>query len=284
MRPLIAALLLLFALPVRADFTLSLTAPSWAGFDEGVAAYQRGEYATALREWRPLAEQGHADAQFRLSVMYFNGRGVALDFGEALKWLWKAADQGHAGAQDVYGLFVGGLNHAEAVKWYRKAAEQGDADAQYNLAFLYTSGGVALAQDYAEADYAEAAKWYRKAAEQGHAAAQFFLGMMYAEGQGVPQDYGQAAKWYRIAADQGHAGAQFNLGVMYYHGRGVPRDFVQAHMWFNLAASRSPPGEVRDKAAAVRDGLAAKMTPAQVAEAQRLAREWMAAFEKRKKN
>ncbi len=69
MRLLIAALLLLLTLPVRADFTLSLTAPAWGqDFEKGRDAYMRGDYATALREWRPLAERGHADAQFKLGV------------------------------------------------------------------------------------------------------------------------------------------------------------------------------------------------------------------------
>ncbi len=183
MRPLIAALFFLLALPVRADFTLGLTAPAWAGFDEGLAAYDRGDYAMALREWRPLAEQGHAEAQFKLGVMYFNGRGVTRDNAEAWKWWRKAADQGHAGAQNVSGLLLGGLNYAGAAEWYRKGAEQGDADAQYNLGFVYARGGRGLAQDYAEA-----AKWYRLAAEQGHAKAQFKLGVMYNNAQGVTQD------------------------------------------------------------------------------------------------
>ena len=135
MRPLITALFLLLALPMRADFTLGLTAPAWAGFDEGVAAYQRGDYAAALSGWRPLGEQGHAEAQFKLGVMYANGQGVAPDIAEARKWWRKAAEQGHAGAQDVSGLLAGGMNYAGAAEWYRKAAEQGDADAQYKLGF-----------------------------------------------------------------------------------------------------------------------------------------------------
>ncbi len=112
-----------------AGFTLGLTAPAWAGFDEGVAAYNRGDYATAFREWRPLAEQGNADAQFF-------------------------------------------------------------------------------------------------------------------------------------------------LGFMYYKGRGVPQDYAQAHMWYNLAASRLPPGENRDIAVNNLDLVAEMMTPAQISEAQKLAREW----------
>ncbi len=112
-----------------AGFTLGLTAPGWAGWDEGFAAYKRGDYATALREWRPLAEQGDADAQY-------------------------------------------------------------------------------------------------------------------------------------------------NLGNIYKNGKGVPQDYAQAHMWFNLAASIYPPGKNRDNAVFNRNIVAKKMTPAQISEAQKLAREW----------
>jgi len=81
-------------------------------------------------------------------------------------------------------------------------------------------------------------------------------------------------KWYRKAAEQGNADAQFFLGFMYDAGRGVPQDYAQAHMWYNLAASRFPPGEGRDIAAKNRDIVAIWMTPAQISEAQKLAREW----------
>ncbi len=88
------------------------------------------------------------------------------------------------------------------------------------------------------------------------------------------QDYAEAVKWYRKAAEQGHATAQYNLGVMYGNGRGVTQDYVHAHMWFNLAASRYPPGEDRDQAVENRDIVAKRMSPAQISEAQKLAREW----------
>ena len=188
---------------------LTLGTPAWGqDYEKGVEAYDQRDYATALREFRPLAEQGHAAAQFELGAMYELGRGVPQD-------------------------------------------------------------------------YAEAVKWYRKAAEQGHARAQYILGVMYAEGrQGVPQDYAEAVKWCRKAALQGYALAQLFLGHMYAEGLGVPQDYVLAHKWINLFAARG--GEAGDTA--YRDFVASKMTPAQIAEAQRLAWEWMAAFEKRKKN
>ena len=159
---------------------------------------------------------------------------------------------------------------ARAVAACRRHAEQGDAGAQNSLGILYYRG-LGVPQDYAEA-----VKWHRKAADQGDAFAQSILGFLYGDGQGVPQDYVQAAKWYRLAAEQGQAFAQNNLGLMYRKGQGVAQDYVQAHMWFNLAAARLPALDTKDRDRAVknRDLVAAKMIPAQIAEAQKLAREW----------
>jgi hypothetical protein len=118
-------------------------------------------------------------------------------------------------------------------------------------------------------DYKEAIKWYRLAAEQGEEDAQFALGVMYDQGQGVPQDYKEAVKWYRLAANQGERASQFNLGLMYYDGLGVPKNYVQAHMWYNLAGANGEAKGIKN-----RDLIAQKMTAVQIAEAQRLAREW----------
>jgi TPR repeat protein len=155
------------------------------------------------------------------------------------------------------------------VKWYRRAAAQGDANAQSVLASMYIDGRGGRRAD------AEGVKWYGLAAAQGDAHVQFALGSMYIGGQGV-QDNAEAAKWYRRAAAQGHASAQLNLGFMHDNGQGVPRDYVRAHMWANLAGSRfaASDKERRDIAENHRNRLAAKMKPAQIAEAQRLAREW----------
>ena len=127
---------------------------------------------------------------------------------------------------------------------------------------FYTGQGVPQ-------DLAVAVTWYRKAAEQGDAAGQHGLGFLYDNGQGVPQDLVAAASWYCKAAEQGYADAQTNLGLKYYRGQGVPQDYVLAHMWLNLAAAHGSAG-----ATAARDCVAAKMAPAQIAEAQKLAGEW----------
>ncbi len=127
---------------------------------------------------------------------------------------------------------------------------------------------------YSRGDFATALQEFKPLAEQGDARAQYLLGVMHHKGWGIPQNDAEAAKWTRLAAEQELAEAQNNLGFMYGTGRGVPQDYVQAHMWYNLAASRFARGSDRDIAVEARDNVAARMTPAQIAEAQRLAREW----------
>ena len=124
-------------------------------------------------------------------------------------------------------------------------------------------------------DYSEAVRWYRLAAEQGIASAQHNLGVAYDAGEGVPQDHSEAVRWYRLAAEQGSARAHFNLGRLYAYGQGVHQDYVEAHMWLNLAAARLSGGD-RERAVAVRDRVAEQMTPIDLSEAQRRAREWHA--------
>lgn len=220
--------------------TVSMVVTAYSGqFEDAVAAYNRRDYTTAFRLMKPLAEIGNGNAQTNIGFMYYSGQGVRK-------------------------------NYPEAVRWYRRSAEQGYATAQFNLGLMYANGqGVPQ-------NYAEALNWYQKAARQGYPDAQSNIGFMYDHGRGVPQDYTQAVKWYRLAAEQGYATAQFNLGVMYKAGKGVPKDYVQAHLWFNLAASRFPEKKRNDRedAETLRDLVALKMTPGQIAEAQRLAREW----------
>ncbi|MER9338258.1 sel1 repeat family protein [Mesorhizobium sp. M0293] len=122
-------------------------------------------------------------------------------------------------------------------------------------------------------DDAEAVKWYRLSADQGFAPAQNDLGTMYASGRGVPKDASDAAKWFQLAADRGFVPAQYNLAVMYETGHGMPQDDVQALKWLSLAVSRASIAD-RDKVLMRGNALAAKMTPEQIAEAERLAREW----------
>jgi TPR repeat protein len=145
---------------------LSFATPAWADFQAGVDAYDHGDYATALREWRPLAELGIAPAQLNLGLLYANGQGVPQDY-------------------------------VQARQWYEKAAIQGDASAQLNLGVIY-GNGKGVPEDYQLALY-----WFRLSANQGNAMAQTKLGLMYERGNGVPQDVVLAQKWYILGAANG---------------------------------------------------------------------------------
>ncbi len=157
MKPALRILLLLAAL------TGPALSPVLAGaLEDGMTAYNAKDYATAIALWRPLAEKGLAAAQYRLGVMYAEGKGVPA-------------------------------NDAEAALWFERAATQGDAAAQYDLGASYAEGaGV-------RKDAATAAKWFLRAADQGYPFAQLNLGLLYASGNGVPQDNVEAMKWIDLA-------------------------------------------------------------------------------------
>jgi TPR repeat protein len=161
-------------------------------------------------------------------------------------------------------------DYDDALKLAQPLAEAGDVRAQSLVGLMYYRGRGP------RVDPAEAVRWFRAAADGGDAAARFYLGVMFAEGRGVPQDYEQAAIWYQRAADLGDAQALYNLGLAYAQGEGVSQDNVTAHMLLNVAAARFPVADSRARSAAVssRDVVAAKLTPEQLAEAQKLAREW----------
>ena len=221
----------------------------------------------AVKSTRLAAEAGDADAQFNLGLMYRNGKGVAQDYVEAVKWWRLAAEAGVAEAQYKMGLmYLDGRgvpqDETEAVKWTRLAAEAGVAEAQYNLGVMYLEG-LGVAQDYVEA-----VKWTRLAAEAGDVKAQYNMGSMYLEGLGVAQDYVEAVKWWRLAAEAGVAEAQYTMGLMYLEGLGVAQDIVVAYMWFNLAAAQG-----NEAASTVHDNLEQDMTPEQIAEAEKMAKE-----------
>ena len=158
--------------------SLGTISAAWgADFYKGLTAAQRGDYATALREWAPLAKRGDADAQYNLGQMYRKGEGVPQDY-------------------------------KTAAKWYTLAAKQGDASAQGNLGLMYRKGaGVPQ-------DYKTAVKWYTLAAEQGDATAQSNLGAMYYNGNGVIQDDVYAHMWFNIAASNGNKFATKNRDII----------------------------------------------------------------------
>jgi hypothetical protein len=222
------------------------------------------------------ANNGDASAQYKLGGMYHFGEGVPKDYTKAVKWYGKAAEQGHIRAQFWLGRmynFGDGVpkDYTKAVKWYTKAAEQGDVHAQLELGLMYYFGSEVF--EGVPQDYKEAVKWYTKAAEQRWGEeAQVIVGDMYAEGKGVTQNYQEAIRWYRKAAEQGDKEGQSKLGYMYYTGNCVVQDYVEAYKWALLA----------EKDTRLKEMYASKMTPTQIAEAQKLAKEFTEKQEKEK--
>ncbi|NNE84257.1 MAG: sel1 repeat family protein, partial [Alphaproteobacteria bacterium] len=150
-----ALLLLLNAAPVVAQ-----------NFEKGLEAARAGDFAAAVAQWRPLAANGHVEAQFNIGAIYEEGLGVPKD-------------------------------PSEAAGWYGLAASQGHAQAQYNMGVLYADGrGVPR-------DDARAAEWWRKAADQDHGKAQYNLGIFYQLGRGLRKDLSKAQFWFDRAAANG---------------------------------------------------------------------------------
>ena len=163
---------------IFAVLLLMLSSTSWsADAAKGQEAYNSGDYQTALTEWQSLAEQGHAESQFGMGLLFANGFGVPLDDDQALKWYVLAAGQGHA-------------------------------EAQCNIAVMHANGwGVPQSDE-------EALKWYSLAAEQGVTPAQINVGRMYAGGFGAAEDKVQGHKWFSIAAELGDDDATFNRDIL----------------------------------------------------------------------
>ncbi|MCG8358395.1 MAG: sel1 repeat family protein [Kiloniellales bacterium] len=168
------------------------------------AAFESGDYASALTKLQPLADGGNAQAQAYLGRMHREALGVPRDFERSAAWYLRAAEQGHVEAQSMIGIYYAegfGLeqDYQEAFRWLSKAAEQGDAQAQNSLGALYKHAlGV-------ENDDALAVVWYRRAAKQGHPLGQKNLATMYERGRGVPENKKKAYLWYHIAAENGLA-------------------------------------------------------------------------------
>ncbi|MBO1926332.1 SEL1-like repeat protein [Thiomicrorhabdus sp. 6S2-11] len=145
-----------------------------ADFYDGVKAFQKEDYQRAYDEWLPLAEDGVAQAQSNLGLMYDVGTGVKQDF-------------------------------AKAIQWYQKAAEQNNVNAQYNLAVIYYQGkGVAV-------NYQKGFVLLQAAAKEGHSSAQNDLGWVYENGVGIDKDFAKAEFWYQLALENKHSLALENL-------------------------------------------------------------------------
>jgi uncharacterized protein len=198
-----AALLLVAPLPARSAPTI----------DAAVAAYERGDLASARAAFAHLSRDGVAAADYNLAVMHLRG------------------EMPHANAR-------------EAVRLMTRAAEGGFVTAMFGLAQLHEQGRAGLV-----ANLAEAHRWYLRAAEGGSVDAQVAIATAHYLGRGAAKDATQAARWFRIAAQGGDVGAQYLIASMYETGDGVERDLREARYWYGVAArngDEAAPSKVKE--------------------------------------
>ncbi len=224
-----------------------------------------------FRDTQARADKGDAEAQLAVGNLYFSGTGVSKNLGKGAKWHRKAAEQGLPAAQYQLALdyMLGeGLKEdkTEAAAWLRRAADKGLASAQVELGLCYLRG------DGVRESGADAIEWFRKAAALGAVDAEYQIGKCYVEGAGVPRDIEDGVKWIRHAAERGYPPAQNTLGLYYEKGTGVAKDPLEAYKWFALAASRDDAAAADIKVSMAK--VETSLTPEQIAEAQRLARQF----------
>ncbi len=220
---------------------ISISICSWAnaGLKEADKAYETKNYDVVFNELKPLAEQGNAEAQYKLGVLFDAGQGVKRDLKQAIFWYQRAATQGYAQSQyNLGGIYARGngvaQDYIQALSWYRKSAAQGYASAYVGLGYMYNTGQGVPQNDK------QAVAWYRRAAEHGNIDGQFNLGMMYANGRGVSQNFKQSLFWYKKAAIQGDLEAIHNIGVQYKLGQGVKLNILTGYTLFELVSILAP--------------------------------------------
>ncbi|MFT4580436.1 MAG: TPR repeat protein [Gammaproteobacteria bacterium] len=249
---------------------LSVVASSaHADFASGKAAYDKGDYEAAHKEFLYLAETGDPSAQTILGVLYENGAGIKEDKLEAVKWYRLAAEQGSMAAQTNLGfMFDTGSgvpeDNEKAALWFRAAAGQGSELAQFNLGSFYLRGeGV-------EQDADLAVEWFQKAADSGLTGAYMKLAELYGKGEhGIEKNSAVAAKYLVQAAEKGDGRAQYLLGNMFAEGEGVAKDYVKAYAWCGTAA-----GNGMTLAVTCFEHMETLMSNSQRDEARNLAREY----------
>jgi TPR repeat protein len=225
------------------------------------------------------ANQDDPSAQECLGTMYYQGQFVQQDYQKAFTWYKKAAELGAADAQYKLGLMYEKgegvtLDYRKAIKWYKMSVEP--TRGAYAVHALVKLGDVYFDGTEVNQDYEKAAQWYEKAINEcmdyipvppdfNYQVILTKLGWISYNSQ----DFKNAAKWFTKLAELGYAQGQNDLGILYATGKGVMQDYVQAHKWVNLASTQSVPG-AQDNLM----HLTSQMTPAQLAEAQKLASEW----------
>lgn len=207
--------------------------------ENGINAFNKGDYEKAFTIWEDLAKKGNKVAQYNLGYIYSKGLGVKINFKQSFEWYEKAflqyedlAKKGDAEAQnkigDMYFYEQGvGQDYKKAALWYEKAANQGHKIAQYNTAYLYKKSYKSE----------KAIKWYEKSANQGYRDAQYEMGKIYAYGLNpIKSDLNKAINWFEKAANLGHIESQNILGRLYKY-----QDPKKSFKWYEKAANQGSP-------------------------------------------
>jgi uncharacterized protein len=211
--------------------------------DLAFGAYQRGYYATALKEAMKRIEANPKDgpAMTLIAEIYKDGVSVKRDPAEAARWYRLAADAGDRQATFALGmtLLTGApgvaKDRAAAKTLLEKAAAQGHAGALYNL------GVMAIEGDGSGPDFAKAADLFRRSAEAGNDDGSYSYGVLLRDGRGVPLDITAAAHWLKRAADGGIIAGQVEYAIMLFNGVGVAKDEAGAAKLFLKAAAKNNP-------------------------------------------
>lgn len=239
---------------------LGVAAPAAAGPNEALAAYKKGDYKTALAEWRDLADLGIVRAQYYVGTMYLNGQGTKTDPDTGAKYIEKAARDGYPPAQQIYGT----LHHkGRGVK--------------KNLIEAYGWLGLAVLQGRKKAGPLRDKVWWELTPPQIAEARLRLAELVALDRTGLGDDK-KSAKIIRAVAETGDAEAQFKLAERYFDGRGVPLDPVEGYKWHTLAAFRG-----NAKAQAMDSLMQSYMTRKQIDEATARAAKWTPCGKKQKR-
>jgi len=213
----------------------------------GATRFVTRRYTDAQAAWLPLAESGHALAQFGLYKLYAGGLGVEKpDEKKAYEWLLKAAEAGLPNAQYTMGdVLLRGKgvkqDQAAAVGWYEKASAQGHGEARFKLAALYYAGiGVPK-------NIPKSLALYRASAEAGHPEALTTMGVFYFNGRVFKKSEAAARDWWLKAAYAGEVNAMVFLARIYHNSTQLPRDYPNAYVWYTLAAERGDKQAVKER-------------------------------------
>lgn len=240
------------------------------------ALNEKKDYAALEKLLRPMAESGDRNAQYELSNLYFNGRGLPRDMSNSAAWAEKSANGGHPGAQYMMGGFSllgqGVPRDSErAMRWFRLAADQGHKEAQFSLAMCYlradaapedqetgmrwlqkaaasgsTGAQIALAQRLFRSDPAQAFKWMSTAAKTGDSVALLMMGDYYHSAIGITKDDTKAFEYWKKSADQGNAEGERSVGQAFREGLGVTPDLNESFKWAKKAADKGSTSAMYD--------------------------------------